>query len=375
MPGLSLLHLADVHLGIPFRHLGIKGRATRQKLIENLETAAELALNKNLDLFLISGDLFDSEKTTRDVLNQISRILSRLYESGIKVILIPGNHDPWQPESPYRDAVFQKQGVAVLTPENQSTVFHELDTAICGWFPHPDRPEQWIKPADDWHQGKKYRIGMAHGPITIPGLNDFDMPPIPGNWIADSGLDYLALGHWHQFKDVSAGNVAAFYPGSIEMLALGQDDAGNVLLVNLNGQGQAQVQKHKVGRLKLEVLKLDAGELAAGRDLEQEIDSRADSEMFLDVLIEGRAVAGFEPDIEGLLERAQEKFLRLRIRDKSKLLLSPELINQIPDRSVAGEFVKIIQEKIEQADSDIERTELNQALRLGLGGLMGAEPE
>ena len=46
-------------------------------------------------------------------------------------------------------------------------------------------------PAATWH------VGMVHGSIAIPGKTDRDEVVITTEEIAASGLDYLALGHWH----------------------------------------------------------------------------------------------------------------------------------------------------------------------------------
>ncbi len=373
MAGLKILHIADVHLGAPFRDFGSKGALQRNRLIEIFSNALDLAVEKKANMVLICGDLFDNPNPSSKTLDRLNSLLSTMNERSIPVVIIPGNHDPWGNDSIYKHKVFNNQGISLLTPEDPVTILPELNASVCGWFPDPDRPEEWLKPDDDRHQGKKFRIGMAHGPVHLPGLAEYDMPPIPAGWIEESGLNYLALGHWHQFKDVSAGKVSAFYPGSIEMLAINREDAGNVLMVSLDSQAKAGVEKIKIGRARLKQLKLDAGELTKGKGLEHEISSRADPDLFLDIAIEGPAGPDFLPDLAELLEDHQDKFLKLRIRNKSRLLLDDKNLRDIPDRTVAGEFIAIMREKIGAADSDEQRADLELALKLGMSALMGPE--
>jgi hypothetical protein len=55
---------------------------------------------------------------------------------------------------------------------------------------------------------------MAHGHYQATGTVIGRSSPIGAEEIAAMDCDYLALGHWHHFEDVSAGRVAATYSGT-----------------------------------------------------------------------------------------------------------------------------------------------------------------
>ena len=74
---------------------------------------------------------------------------------------------------------------------------------------------------------------MVHGAIAIPGKTDRDEVVITTDEIAATNLDYLALGHWHSAQTGRAGTVTYAYAGAPEAVALDQDRAGKVLLVEL----------------------------------------------------------------------------------------------------------------------------------------------
>ncbi len=60
--------------------------------------------------------------------------------------------------------------------------------------------------------------------------------------IAASGLDYLALGHWHGAQVAKARGVTYAYSGAPEPVALDQDKAGKVLLVTLDAKGEDEAR-------------------------------------------------------------------------------------------------------------------------------------
>jgi DNA repair exonuclease SbcCD nuclease subunit len=64
--------------------------------------------------------------------------------------------------------------------------------------------------------------------------------------IEKSGLDYIALGHWHSFQDFSQGATAACYAGSPEPIDMDQKGAGNVVMIALQEKGKVDFQPVRV---------------------------------------------------------------------------------------------------------------------------------
>ena len=102
---------------------------------------------------------------------------------------------------------------------------------------------------------------MVHGSIAIPGRTEHDEVVITTEEIAASGLDYLALGHWHSMQTGKAGGVSYAYAGAPEAVALDQDRAGKVLLVELDeraGKRVVTITDRQVGRTRFEKAEIDA---------------------------------------------------------------------------------------------------------------------
>jgi exonuclease SbcD len=86
---VKLFHVADVHLG----RRRLEGRLPDSDLADAFGYVADKAIEEQADVFLIAGDLFDRPTVEPPHLRQAQRVLSRLKESGIRVIAIEGNHD------------------------------------------------------------------------------------------------------------------------------------------------------------------------------------------------------------------------------------------------------------------------------------------
>ena len=94
---------------------------------------------------------------------------------------------------------------------------------------------------------------MVHGSMFIPGKVENDDVLFTEAEVAASGLDYLALGHWHSFREGRAGTTTWAYPGAPEPVAVDQDGAGQVCLVRLTSRAApaaVEVEPLPVGRTR-----------------------------------------------------------------------------------------------------------------------------
>ena len=91
---------------------------------------------------------------------------------------------------------------------------------------------------------------MAHGHFHYPDDTEERSSPIRPHEIAEAGCDYIALGHWERFEDVSQNGVTAFYSGS-PMGAAGEKGQVAVNMVDLDSVGASQVN---VAQAKLPLL-------------------------------------------------------------------------------------------------------------------------
>jgi DNA repair exonuclease SbcCD nuclease subunit len=275
---LRLLHIADVHLGARHADLGDAATAQRERQFAAFRAAIDLAIEEHVDLVLIAGDLFDSNTQPRRSVERVAAELERLAKARIRTVVIPGTHDCYDRSSIYRaydlkalaGSTPEDDFVTVMTPERPSRHLAALDTVVHAVvFPQKRASHSPLRdlrvergpgaePSATWH------VGMVHGALAIPDRTDRDEVVVTKEEIAATGLDYLALGHWHSVQKGKAGATTYAYSGAPEPVAVDQDGAGNALLVTMEeraGSHAVTVEERRVGKTRFERLDIDTGRL------------------------------------------------------------------------------------------------------------------
>lgn len=251
---LRLLHTADWHLGRRFpsfpQDAQIKLSRARMTVIGTILDAAR---RFSVDAVLCAGDLFDDPSPTEDFWGGLAKVFRDRPGPHVPVFLVPGNHDPltadsvWSPGHPFRrrlpswvhvvdrdDFTFELGPEAVLYARPCRHTSGENDLAMA-------------LPAREPGDGR-IRIGCVHG-------STFDLDgwetnfPIRADAGVERGLDYLAIGDTHSFRDVTPNlAVPTVYPGAPEPTTFGEDGAGNVAVVALYRHGRRpRVERERVG--------------------------------------------------------------------------------------------------------------------------------
>jgi exonuclease SbcD len=374
-----LLHMADVHLGARHQDLGEVAAKQRERQFAAFRRAVDLALEERVDAVLVAGDLFDSNQQPRRSVERAAGEFRRLAASGIRTVLIPGTHDVYDPASIYRvHDLAQLAGqrpdsdmVTVLTPERPDVVLAAADLVVYGRVAATKRmaasPLAGFSARTE--SRARWRVGMVHGSLHIEGKVQDDDVIFTEAEIAASGLDYLALGHWHSFRQGRLGDTTWAYAGAPEPVAVDQDGAGQVVMVELQetaGRRAVIVVPHPVGRTRFRKLDVDAGDVASQAALVGRLAAMADADLVLDVRL-----TGVEPDELDIQEDEVERqlagsFLKVRVRNVA--VPGPPEGEPPPPDTVAGAFVRDLGAQIDAAAAagDAERAaELRESLRLG----------
>jgi hypothetical protein len=387
---LRLLHTADVHLGARHTDLGERAAVLRERQFAAFRTSVELALVEKVDIFLIAGDLFDSNTQPRRSVERVAAELSRLARASIRTVIIPGTHDVYDGASIYRSydlagmARAASDWVVVLTPYLPEIVFPPLDTIIYGRvFDTKRSPRSPLAGLDARSDTRAtWKVGMVHGALAIPGRTDSDSVVVTEEEIAKTGLDYLAMGHWHNAIEGRDGNVSYAYSGAPEPVAVDQDGAGQVLLVTLEDRGGrhvVSVEPKRVGQTRSEKLDLDVSGVHSQPDLIDVVGRHADSNLVFDVQLTGLFPDDLDLDLDEIERALSPSFLRFRIRDMS-IPAAPEG-NSAPPDTVLGAFVLTIEDQIAALEAtpaptpeaSEELADLHEVLRLGRHLLEGRQ--
>jgi exonuclease SbcD len=390
---LRLLHTADVHLGARHADLGDQASAQRERQYAAFVASVDLAIAERVDLFLIAGDLFDSNVQPRRSVERAASQLRRLVDARIRSVLIPGTHDVYDRASIYRtydvaamSGALGTDLVTVLDPGHVDIHLPALDVVVHGQcFATKRAPFSPLREFDcatdsraTWH------VGLLHTAIAIPDRTDGDDVVITTDEIAASHLDYLALGHWHSFTQGKAGDTLYAYSGAPEAVALDQDRAGKVLLVSFEQTGdrrKVSVEPHQVGKTRFERLEVDTAAIGAQPALVEQLATKADPDLVLDVALIGVRPDSLDLATDEVESELGERFLKIRVRDRSVAPLPDGALP--PADTVLGAFIRDMEAQIAEVEAGADEGaddagsgrggELRDALRLGRLLLAGEE--
>ncbi len=366
---MKLLHTADVHLDAPNKALGDRAADLRECTWSAWERVVEVALDTDVEMVIVAGDLFDTREPAPATIDRAFHDLRRLTDASIDVILLPGTHDCWAPDklwdSPRVRALPDR--VHVLPGPDPVTVhLPHLDTAVHGCAHRCDGRDQ--RPLCELRADPDVAVnlGVAHASLERGDVEDEAL--FGEDELQATEMDYVALGHWHTWQDVSAGDVPAILPGSVEVPGFGDWQTASVALVTV-GDGPARVERVEVGSLRGRKITIDAGDLAGTEDLVAEVERHADGDLLLSVRLEGLAPPGTVIETDTAMERLEEAFFALRIRDRSHPAMDEIEDEHLDDRLTLGRFVKLARERIEAAEGEDERRVAERALQIGVSML------
>ena len=387
---LRLLHMADVHLGARHADLGEQAAAQRERQFAAFTAAVDLAIAEKVDVVLIAGDLFDSNTQPKRSVERVAAEVRRLVGATIRTVIIPGTHDVYDRSSLFRVhdvAALAGSGpdddlVTVLTPDRPSVHLAACDVVVHGPVfatkraPHSPLRDLKIGAGD----GATWHVGMVHGSLSIPDRTDRDEVVFTREEIEATGLDYLALGHWHSAQKGKAGSTTWAYSGAPEPVAVTQDGAGKVLLVELNetnAKRTVAIDERVVGRTRFEKLDIDAATIGDQPAVLAAIAAKSDPDLVLDARLTGVRPDELDLSTDEIEDRLKGSFLKLRVRDVSTPALTRGNLPS-PD-TIPGAFIRNVEGRIAELEADgsdpsvREAAELRDVLRLGRLLLAGHE--
>lgn len=250
---MRIVHTSDWHAGRVW-----KGKKRLPELIEVLDHLARFIADEDVDLLLVSGDVFDSGVPPAEAERAVFRFFKRVGESGIPSVVIAGNHDSparleaWgqltelvgchvvaRPAAPADGGVIElttrggEQAVVAAVPFASA---HRLVGALeqardegAAHGSYADRMRRIFEIVSAPFRRDAVNLLTAHAYIDGAMLAHSERRVHVGDeWaVAASALPasahYIALGHIHKPQQVSgAGLVPAYYAGSPLQLDFGE---------------------------------------------------------------------------------------------------------------------------------------------------------
>ena len=202
---LRIIHTSDTHLGDDW------DPASAQRA---LSAVVDGVHGLEGDALLIAGDVFDNARVSDAVLEFFVGEIAR---AAVPTVILPGNHDLYDSTSLYLRSPFAggPANLHIITgARGQTLSFPELTLDVWGRAMDSHTPAFRPLAGIPNRCNGRWRVAMAHGHYHYPDDTEERSSPIRPHEIAEAGCDYIALGHWERFEDVSQSGVTAFYSGS-----------------------------------------------------------------------------------------------------------------------------------------------------------------
>ncbi|MEG1719902.1 MAG: DNA repair exonuclease [Clostridia bacterium] len=207
---VKILHTGDLHLDSPLTKAD-KFPITRQDLRDVFYNIVELAKARNVDIVLISGDLFDNEAVSVSTREIIINTLSKADK--IRFFIISGNHDYYKIGSVYENALLPSNVTLFHSGKVESEYIAELDTVVYGIGLNMPNSSEHLLENFRVEDDDKINLMLFHGDLVSKNQSS-DYFPVTEEEIINSGLDYLALGHIHKATTAKKlGNTYYSYSG------------------------------------------------------------------------------------------------------------------------------------------------------------------
>ena len=371
---LRMLHLADLHLGWTPRDWPTeRARRRRTRRDRVLERAVEYALDHEIHLVVIAGDLFETYAPPADLVHSSIAQLRRLDDAGVTVVTVPGNHDELTyPDSVYRAHAERWPGVLVTSPTPQRlgpipTLGGDVAIVSLAYVGGVTPARSPLNDFPDRAGGIPH-VAAFHGTLGS-GLGERSLP-LDAQALGSKGYDYVALGHIHKPAVARLGSTPAVYPGCVE--GKGFDDPGvpSWTVVTL-GAGDARIEHVPVDIQTIDDLELDVTQFDTVDEIRERIQARQDADAIQRVTLTGSLhVADLDPD--ALAAEFAPHFFHFELRDRTTSVAAELLERWAQEPTVRGAFVQRMRERLEAAASDDERTTIVRALRYGVRALQGS---
>lgn len=343
---IKILHIGDVHLDSPFSSLEYDLRVGyKKRLFDDFCRALDFCRNESIDILLIAGDLFDTPYPDQKLVEAVTEKLSSFKG---RVVISPGNHDPYFEGSVYHSSVFP-ENIFIFTEEKCSCIRFIIDgcpVEICGngfnsyiCNNRPDLSSVSIKKDG-------IVIGLFHSDIYDARSNYM---PMSKEDILNLNAHYIALGHIHKRSEVlDTGDCVYCYPGCLCPRDFGETDekGGYYLEFDSNKPSKPYIKFIPFGSIKYIVHELNT-ELY--NNITDAVNSLPANMLDPGVNLRIKLIGASRLDVGQLTDlitsAVSDRVMQIQIIDATEEAI--DYLSLENDKSVAGEFYRLLKPRLD----------------------------
>lgn len=363
MNKIKVLHCADLHFDTPFKELSKEVSDTsKNELLEVFKNIIDLAIDENIEVLLIAGDIFDNLTVNKNTLFFISDQIRRI--DNIKVFISPGNHDPYNEKSFY-NMINWPGNVYIFKGDMEFKEVKELNLIVWGaGFRNNYENETLLRGVNV--DNDKINIMILHGEISsINSKNEYN--PIYINDIYNSNIDYIALGHRHKFSGILKKGMTTYaYSGCPQGRGFDESGEKGVIIGEVYRGGTDlrffPICKRKYVTKEINITGTNSYDEVIFKIL-SDLSNEEIHKNFYKIILKGELKEHFNLKENLLIEKLKNKFYYIKIINDTSIEINLEELSK--DYSIKGKFIAKILEKLKDA-SDDDKEILKLALKIGI---------
>ena len=317
---VRFVHSADWQLGKAPHYLSDEARTRFSSArVDVVGTIGDLAVHEHCGFVVVCGDVFESNHIDRQVL---VRALDKMRGAArVTFFLLPGNHDPLDASSIFRSPTFEEHrpsNVVVLDGTAPVPAAPGVELIAAPWSNKRPLTDLVGDACEGLEPTDALRVVCGHGAVDAmwPEANDPAHISLERLEVGiESGvIHYVALGDRHSTTDVgSTGRV--WYSGAPEPTDFDETEPGNVLVVDLDGDG-VRVGRRRVGTWRFERRDWELGtdfDIGALRDWLESAGNKDRS--IMRASLQGQVSVAQKARLDEMLDHYRDLLGGLEVRD------------------------------------------------------------
>ena len=373
---LRFLHCGDIHLDTPFVGISAEKSEERRRMLRaSFVKMMQYIRETNINIVLMSGDIFDIEYAT----NTTAEVLIREFKNtpDTEFIISPGKHDYYTDNPIYASGRLPKNCHVFSSDSLSRFDFEDYNITVYGWAFMSDSMTE--SPIRDRQVDDSSRVNLVCAYADLNGSIDSTSCPISTADLKKFGADYYALGSRHEASRFATAGASKYsYCGALECTGFDEYGLGGINLITVDySEGEIAIENKSIsfGHIRFETEELDVTGVNTTNEIINRIsrmisDKKYDNETALKVNLVGYVEPHFvtpkniENDAFGLYY--------FKLADKTLPLYGTEHLKR--DMTVKGEIFRQFYPMLTSEDEE-ERLITARAFRAALAALENREIE
>lgn len=364
---MKIIHCADLHLDskMTANLTNEKAKVRKAELLNTFKNMVKFASKNDVKAIIIAGDLYDTKNISATAKNTVIGEIVRHTE--IDFYYLRGNHDS--------ESLFEGVEIpANLKLFNENWISYEADNRnniiITGIELTAENHNSFYDTLILAHD--KFNIVVLHGQESLHKVKN-DTWNISIRELKNKGIDYMALGHIHEYKQGTIDSRGRYcYCGCLE--GRGFDECGEhgFVLLDIDEENKTfKTQFVPMAYRNLYTVKVDISDCMNTSDISDRIGNCLDGASYdekslIKIVLTGYTDIECEKNIELLEKEYENEYFFLKVSDESGFRVNYEEFQL--DESLKGEFVRNV-----MSENTISEEDKAEIIRYGIQFLMGAK--